>query len=413
MSGNFTRTSNLGASDVPEQVQNLANALAEIHGHVHIAREENGIHLYMASPKCLENDGEIELSKRHLAVNATRALGLGAGGVSVATGNARKRDSCACCMKTRTPYRLTQLLAMKPLSERGLSKVSSGVTSGNVERVLIMDQNGVMIPPGPGATIPVVDLPPGHPGRVYLERRGYDPVILWEQFRASWCERELENPSQYGIYYRNLPLGFKATPQGRIIFFADVYGVQRGWQGRVLDMVDEEGRIKYYYHPYRECWVACEVKNENGKWVPNADAASGLMKWDMAKYLNAKHSSRSECLLGFDSARASGRTLILVEGPLDSGRFGPPSIPLTGSTLTEGQANLIAGEFDRVCYIPDNGTAGDKAAMIVTKMLGPRLELRIWRIPPGLTGPWGPVTDPGTLPQAMANELRHLILAWN
>lgn len=412
MSESYTTNGNLNPSDVPEQVKNLADALAAIHGHVHIAREENGIHLYMASPKCLELYGESELTKRHLAVNATRALGIGAGGMSVTTGNQRKRDSCACCMKTRTPYRLTQLLAMKPLADRGVMAPTAGVTSGNVERVLVADQNGVMIPPGPGVTIPVIDLPAGHPGRIYLERRGYDLAALWHQFRTSWGEKELENPSQYGIYYRNLPLGFKATPQARIIFFADVYGVQRGWQGRVLDLVDEEGRIKYYFHPYRQCWVPCEVKNERGAWVPNAEASSGMMKWDMAKYLNAKHSSRSECLLGFDSARAAGRTLILVEGPLDAGRFGPPSIPLTGSTLTEGQANLIAGEFDRVCYIPDKGVAGDRAAMIVTKMLGPRLDLRVWNIPDGLTGPWGKVTDPGTLQQEMADEIKQLILGW-
>lgn len=64
----------------------LAHQLSAIHGDVRVAQEKNGLHFYMASPECLQQDGRSEITKKHLAVNATKA----------AAGD----KFCAMCMKT-------------------------------------------------------------------------------------------------------------------------------------------------------------------------------------------------------------------------------------------------------------------------------------------------------------------------
>src|SRR5690349_6204924 len=61
-------------SALPQQVKELANKLAAIHGSIDVARESSGTHLYCACPRCLALDGERELLKRHLAVNADKFL---------------------------------------------------------------------------------------------------------------------------------------------------------------------------------------------------------------------------------------------------------------------------------------------------------------------------------------------------
>lgn len=48
--------------------QGLANGLAAIHGDLSAAQERSGLHFYIACPDCLAENGEAELSSRHLAV---------------------------------------------------------------------------------------------------------------------------------------------------------------------------------------------------------------------------------------------------------------------------------------------------------------------------------------------------------
>ena len=61
---------------LPKDVELLATALSNVHGHVLIRRERGGLQLYMACPECLQNDGRKELSKKHLAINPERYLGI-------------------------------------------------------------------------------------------------------------------------------------------------------------------------------------------------------------------------------------------------------------------------------------------------------------------------------------------------
>ena len=61
-------------SQLTPEITDLANRLAYIHGSVRVAIENSGMHLYLASPACLEEDGLIELTKKHLAVNVDKWL---------------------------------------------------------------------------------------------------------------------------------------------------------------------------------------------------------------------------------------------------------------------------------------------------------------------------------------------------
>lgn len=76
-------------SEVSDEALKLAEQLANIHGKIRVAREASGLHFYLASPACLEQDGVVELNKLHLAMNVEKYF------------SSDERDvSCAMCMKT-------------------------------------------------------------------------------------------------------------------------------------------------------------------------------------------------------------------------------------------------------------------------------------------------------------------------
>ena len=102
----------LTTSEIPKDIQNLAEALAKIHGSVVVLREEHGLHIRFASPICLAQEGRRELDKRHLYVNAERYFGMGQWAPRRGTYDA---DMSALCMKTQRPYSLTKLLSMPRL----------------------------------------------------------------------------------------------------------------------------------------------------------------------------------------------------------------------------------------------------------------------------------------------------------
>jgi hypothetical protein len=86
------------------RILGLAEALSKIHGPVLVASEKSGVHLYMASPKALEQFGKVELRKRHLSVNASKHFQIH-NHTPVGNKPKRKRQSCAMCMKTGQPYK--------------------------------------------------------------------------------------------------------------------------------------------------------------------------------------------------------------------------------------------------------------------------------------------------------------------
>jgi len=74
-----------------DEVTELAYQLSNIHGRVRVTREASGLHFYIASPICLEDDGDIELTKLHCAINVDKYM-------------AGEGNMVARCMKTGTPF---------------------------------------------------------------------------------------------------------------------------------------------------------------------------------------------------------------------------------------------------------------------------------------------------------------------
>ena len=388
----FLTAGSVSALEIPKEVIRLAEALAPMHGAPTIVRESGGYHIYLASPKCLELHGAIELEKKHLAVNASKYCGIGPKWLPLK--GTYDRDLCAMCMKYDTPYRVSTLLDFKPISERGFPDADLTTRTMVKEKYLIDDGAGHMIPDHPGMVTPITEMAADHPAVVYLLERRYNLDTLWRQFRCSYCY--LESPEMdvpVKRRYRKLPGGWKDTPQGRIIFYADIKGVQVSWQGRVIDKI--VGDCWLYWHPYSMRWDLVKIRigrDANGKdiWrlVPPFDTAPPYTwnnpKWDPSKYMTARDSERNTLIMGLDAAvewnkvyRPSNPIGVGCEGPLDAGKLGPPGVAIIGKFLSENQAKLLKVNFREFVYVADSDQAGRDAAIRVKDELGPKLKLHV------------------------------------
>ena len=374
----------ISADTYPPEVRRLADALAHIHGDVDISTESSGIHLYLADPGLLQEDGAKELRSKHCSVNASKFFGIGKWH-DAKPGVKRK---CASCMKNGVIYSVEQLLNYLPLSLRGIPDVGPGkVVSKARESVMIEDANGVMIPDHAGTLIPVHELPPDHPASWYLLQRGFDLKLLYDMFRASYCSAEA--PAVSGKRgYRSLLDGWRNTPQGRIIFHGDVRGSQQIWQGRVIDHTEDTRH--FVWHPYREQWCVDSVRDApDAPWrhvhpYDRQDEHGAFVWKDLAKYYNVAGGQRNLSALGFDRAvewsrgrDPAKRFCILVEGPLDAGKIGSPAIAVIGKFLSPGQAQLLASEFPTVLVGYDNDGPGKdqrKKAASVLNDAGARIR---------------------------------------
>lgn len=383
-SENVSKSEGLSEADIPREVKLLALSLSRLHGDVVIRNEAHGLHLYMASPTALERDGEIEYDKRHLTVNADRYLGRGQWQNRVGTYD---RDRSAVCHKYGTKFTVSDLQNFPPPAPRE-GKNTRRVVYNNVvdrEKYLIDDGQGHRIPNHPGVVVSLMDLPTHHPAIQYLRGRGYDPARLVYQFRCGYCEQELPENSETKLFYKKLPGGFKDTPQGRLIFYVDVRGVQEGWQARILDMV--EGDYKYHWHPYSKTWVPTHVR-QNDDWVLLPDYQNSPYTWKPSKYRSANGMQRSAVIMGYDAAVQWNKRYfpslpfcVIVEGPLDAARFGPPGVAFMGKYLNEGQGELIAKSFRRVIYLLDNDAAGRESEASILRALDGKVDLRKVTIP--------------------------------
>lgn len=364
-------TSRVDVEGMPSDYLELARDLSAIHGRVMVARESSGIHFYMASPECLKTDGRIELYKRHLAVNADKYLHLG-------------KQRCALCMKTNHPYTIEELLNMPPLSERGIQDAPKGAVVQLAEANpddLELDSQGRTIPKVAGDLVPVFKLPKDHPARVYLAYRDFDPLKLYQQFRLSWCEADRQDR-----FYRPLPLGFAATPQGRIVFHVDMLGRSHGWQARVLEVPSDDGQHLLWWHPYEHSWFQVKEMVDD-KWVAMEDTQ--MLCKEMPKYLFGKGQARNQVLMGLDAAIAWNRgrqvpVCVLAEGALDAGRAGPPGIATLGKFISEFQTEILIRHFKRIIYVADNDQAGTYAKEKLADRLKPHPQVELHFVtPPG------------------------------
>ena len=364
-----------------KNVARKVNALSRKHGGGLLRKETNGLHLYIPCPECLKVSGIKEIHAKHLAINIDKGFGLEKfkdfqkSQVRLKYGVRKQR--VALCHKTNKSYTLDELLSMPDVKDRpqGIVGVSTEVVAAASKAVLTKDSLDRWIPYPPGECTPLIELPPDHPAMEYVLSRGFDPKLLWEQFGASYCYKETKSDGynipeseKLGIYYRFMPDGWKDTPQGRLVMFASIRGSNKGWQARLL--VKEHEGWKWYFHPYRNEWVAVEKQMPDGSWQVRQDYKEEKYQWKPSKYRMAtgtdasKGVGRSSVLMGFDAARKWNEDnnvkipfAVLVEGPLDAGRIGPPAVAMLGKYLSDQQLSLLK-VFKKVIVVLDNDEAG-------------------------------------------------------
>lgn len=381
---------------IQQEHKDLADRLSKLHGNVTIVPESSGIHLHLACPGCLEEDGESEFKKKHLTVNVSN------GG-----------DKACCCHKRQGEpghvFKLSELLAYKTLEERGIQRkphmrtgrVSTGAAADpkNFEA----DEHGNLVPIRPGECVPVSKLPAGHPAREYLEQRGFiDLDSLVDRFRLSFCISS--NDKAPGYY---LPFEFHSSCVGKLVFFIEDHGIYRGWQSRLVERVDGDKRL--VLAPDGE-FKHVATREPDGKWGNLVDQSrlSNLRDeeactWNMPKYSCSPGIAKSECLMGFDAcvrwndARAEAglpKIVVLVEGALDAAALGPMAMPIMGASISFDQANMVREIIrpniktkhpDRIIYVADNDSAGQDAAHHVRYILsqGQPLKVHVTNPPDG------------------------------
>lgn len=397
------------------EITQLANALSQRHGHVTVTVEKSGAHLNMACPNCLLTEGarELQPGRRHLAVNAEKYLSLGKwfGSPSV--------DTAASCMKCSKIYKISNLLQFAPLTERGYSQVSKVNVNDNSK--WIITRGGHDIPGGPGmdsnreGVIPLTRLPEDHPAVVYLKLRGYDLAALEHQFDAAYCETEWEENKAEGRYHKRLVGGMKDSHQGRIIFFSQHDGVQLGYQGRIIEHTWEQVGAKYrsFWCGQSRQWKTFETMSPDGTWILNKPWSEETAAWPPSKYKNASGAHRNSMLFGLDAAvrwnnqhRAGQKPFALVvEGPLDAGRFGAPAIARIGKYLSEEQIRILANRFSAIFLVPDNDEAGLRSVEDDKQRASAKMLCHVLRVPEFCPVRGTKLKDPGDMHTSTASEM--------
>lgn len=385
--GDVYTTSSVAGAEVPSSVRALATQLSAKHGPVTIAAESSGYHLYMADPELLLTDGEKELNSKHLAVNASKYLGIDDFDIDLKPTKAnaalyKKRTSgdeipCAMCMKTQRPYTVEYLLTCKPLADRApqFASVLHAVNTIDNRKRLVYDENGNLVPEGPGKICEIHKLHRDHPAIVYLVHRGFLPALLYKQFRCSYCYEEMPENRAEGRYYGRLINGMKNSPGGRIIFEVRMFGVRQGWQARYIDRI--EGGV-YSVWSGEEKWEPIRAHLPDGSWKQFFNPTPRFPKgFDPHKYMNAPGSKRNELLMGLDAAleyNASRplpmRYCYLVEGPLDAAKLREPAIALLGKSMSPQQAQIVRANFSKVFVVMDNDEAGQQCLRKIQTVLG-------------------------------------------
>lgn len=374
------------AVNVPEEIIKLAEKLEKIHAQVGISNESSGFQISIPDPDLLETDGIKELSSRHLCINAELYLGIGRYDVDayptkenrerwVKYREQNKEVPCAMSMKTGKLFRVRDLLMMRPIEKRGLDfgKIKhTCISSVNSSLNLIDDGTGTMVPSWCGDTVPLHTLEETHPAVVYLKERGFDYKKLGEQFDVSYCTKAAPEDRSKGRFYSRLINGMKNTPEGRIIIPVWVNGHRTGYQCRIIDKKVGNTYLVWDGSSYKPVVVAGKELYPPNEYYPKG--------FNPHKYLNALGSRRNELLLGYDQAvkwnkdkgfDKSSSFCILVEGPLDAAKIGPPAIALLGKSMSLTQAELIKEKFGKIIIVADNDKAGQECKQCIYKRLEP------------------------------------------
>lgn len=374
-------------STFPIEIQGLAERLCKIHNYVSCSIESGGRHLYIPDPDLIAIGEEKELYSRHLAINADKYYGLGKWDVTQYPTQENKElyrkyrqwgreVPCAMSMKTRKRYKVSDLLDMLPIQERipmkTLSPPSIIMGSNSIDKHLVYDEHGNLVPERPGECVPVSELEKNHPACRYLWARGFDTKKLSTVYNISYCTHALPEDRSVGRYYSRLPGGMKNSPQGRIIIpIVDIDGVQRGWQARAIVAKDKNG--DNWYWSDQETWVQVTAGGED---LYVSDRYPKGLTGSIRRYLNATGMVRNESLFGIYQAWQlmkdtpfTERVVYLMEGALDVCKGGPPCVALLGKNISRFQADVILSHFGKVVLICDKDAAGIEMKDNVTFIL--------------------------------------------
>lgn len=404
--------------NIPEQIRNLAERLAKIHGPVRVSHESGGYHIALADPELLEQDGAKEFTSKHLSINADKYFLTGKWDYSTNKTLENKKlwakkkkgwpIPCASSMKTGKRYDVNALLYdYQPVEKRlpQFAHIKHEVSTGNSGKNLETDRFGNQVPAWVGETVPLTELPDDHPAIEYVKGRGFDPARLVEQFEACYCTEAAPEDRAKGVYYSKLPGGLRNTPKGRIVFTVRMNGVRWGYQSRYIDKWD--GNVLKFWSG--DEWVPVKEVFDDGSEIQFFEKSEYFPQgFSPHKYINAIGGSRNKWLMGFDAAvkfnedrNPKDRFCVLVEGPLDAGKLGPPAIALMGKAFSVMQAEYVAKAFGsgRVCVIPDNDKAGQQGLAKVKELMGNH-GIRVTVVNTG-----GTVKDVGELSYDEASEL--------
>lgn len=374
--------------ELPREMQIFIKSIVSRHGGGRLSHEEKGLHLYIPCPLCLEEKGARELESKHLTINVDKFFRRGSYRNQKGNSNIW---SCYCHRKeAEHSFSVPALQRYKHIKDRGYKPTVEMTVTYQDSKSLIKDDNGNLIPRHPGEVTPIIDLPDDHPAIQYLETRGYVPNKLYDHLRVSYCYKE--TPEDNGINgakpwrYPKMPGGWKDTPQGRLIFFVDNFGIQKGWQARILEK-DEDG-YRWYWHPYKEQWEIIYKLTDDGP-ILRKDYDGDWM-WKASKYRTSPGCHRNMVLMGLDKAKAwnddrdmSSPLVFVVEGPLDAARIGPPAVAMMGKTLSSSQANLLRS-FKHVVLVLDNDDAGSSGLTRAKHVLKQQsLDYSILEVPDG------------------------------
>ena len=405
----------LTRENVSEEVKQLAGALSRRHGHVTVTVEKNGAHLNMACPACLDAEGARELlpGKRHLAVNADKYLSQGKwfGKPPV--------DFVGKCMKCGKPYSVVKLLQWAPLSARGYNTEAKVTVTDNSK--WLVSRGGIDVPGGPGydsdraGVTPLTQLPADHPAVVYLQQRGYDLASLEDQFEAGYCWSEWPEDRAAERYHKRLIGGMKDSHQGRIIFFSRQDGVQRGYQGRIIEHTwqHEAYTVRSFWCGQSNTWKTMDLLSD-GEWILLPEWRDAKGAWPPSKYKNASGCERNSMLFGLDAAVRYNAThrpgkvpyAIVVEGPLDAGRFGAPAVARIGKFLSDAQIKILAARFGVLFLVPDNDRAGLESVEDDRQRACVHTRCEIARLPELCPRRGIKLKDPGEMEQTHADAFK-------
>ena len=395
----YSVTSISGGSHAPAEVLRLAEMIGKAQDcPVKITSEAKGYHIYIPCPDCLESYKKREMQDPKYAVNASIYLGIGQhrkerpGSPHLYENDDDDRDAgCSVCMRTRSNkrphiYRVKDLMCMGTVLSRhpdilnsSFKLVGSGASDDARSHWEPDPVSGVACPPPPGIVIPLTELgDPFHPAIEYLAQRNFDIMKLQKQFQCGFCVKEYPNKTN-GVFYAQLPGGWRDTPQHRIVFRSMIDGTPMTWQARVIEKLSDDGLGKLMLHPYKTplTWDLVAVRattSSNWMEIPPFDATSdGVLKFKPSKYRTAKHSTRE--LMGWDAAckRADDdpnplKWIVLCEGPLDAARVGPGGVAVIGSSLSIDNVNRIASRFQIIYTAFDSDKAGKAATEKIGRM---------------------------------------------